>query len=53
MFVIRDGKAIRTAIAIGLSNFEEYEITEGLSEGDEVIISDMSDYLKAKEVQLR
>jgi HlyD family secretion protein len=52
-FVIRDDKAIRTPIAIGLSNFEEYEITEGLSEGDEVIISDMSDYFKAKEVQLR
>ena len=53
MFVVRDGKAIRTPITIGLSNFEEYEITEGLSEGDEVIISDMSDYFKAKEVQLR
>ena len=53
MFVVRDDKAIRTRITIGLSNFEEYEITEGLSEGDEVIISDMSDYFKAKEVQLR
>ena len=53
MFVVRDDRAVRTPIAIGLSNFEEYEITEGLSEGDEVIISDMSDYLKAKEVQLR
>lgn len=53
VFVIRDGKAIRTPIVIGISNFEEYEITEGLSEGDEVIISDMSDYFKAKEVKLR
>lgn len=53
LFVIRDGKAIRTPVTIGLSNFEEYEITEGLSEGDEVIISDMSDYFKAKEVQIR
>ena len=53
MFVVRDGKAVRTPITIGLSNFEEYEITQGLSEGDEVIVSDMSDYLKAKEVQLR
>jgi HlyD family secretion protein len=52
-FVIRDGKAMRTPVVIGLSNFEEYEITQGLIAGDEVIISDMSDYFKAKEVKLR
>jgi HlyD family secretion protein len=52
-FVIRDGKAMRTPVVIGLSNFEEYEITQGLMAGDEVIISDMSDYFKAKEVKLR
>jgi HlyD family secretion protein len=52
-FVIRDGKAMRTPVVIGLSNFEEYEITQGLMAGDEVIISDMSDYFKAKEVMLR
>ncbi len=38
---------------IGLSNFEFYEITSGLNEGDEVIISDMSDYRNEKEVKLR
>lgn len=53
MFVIRGDKAIKTPIIIGLSNFEEYEITEGLFEGDEVIISDMSKYIRAKEVNLQ
>jgi len=53
VFVVRDEQAIRTPVTIGLSNFEYYEITEGLAEGDEVIISDMSDYRNAKEVKLR
>jgi HlyD family secretion protein len=53
VFVVRGDKAVRTPVTIGLSNFELYEITDGLAEGDEVIISDMSDYRKSKEVKLR
>jgi HlyD family secretion protein len=53
VFVIQGDKAVRTAVTIGLSNFELYEITDGLAQGDEVIISDMSDYRNAEEVKLR
>ena len=53
VFVVRGEQAVRTPVTIGLTNFELYEITEGLAEGDEVIISDMSDYRNAKEVKLR
>jgi HlyD family secretion protein len=53
VFVVRGEKAVRTPVTIGLSNFELYEITDGLVEGDEVIISDMSDYRNSKEVKLR
>jgi len=53
VFVVRGDTAVRTPVTVGLSNFELYEITEGLAEGDEVIISDMSDHRKAKEVKLR
>jgi HlyD family secretion protein len=53
VFVVLGERAVRTPITIGLSNFEFYEITGGLVEGDEVIISDMSDYRNAKEVKLR
>jgi HlyD family secretion protein len=53
VFVVRGDKAVRTPVTIGLSNFELYEITDGLAEGDEVIISDMSDYRKSREVKLR
>lgn len=53
VFVIHGDEAVRTPITVGLSNFEVYEITEGLSEGDVVIISDMSDYGHSKEVQIQ
>jgi len=53
LFVIRGKKAFRTPVKLGLSNFELYEITEGLVDGDEVIISDMSSFRDAKEVQIR
>jgi len=53
VYVVRAEKAVRTPVTIGLSNFELYEIVDGLVEGDEVIISDMSDYRNVKEVKLR
>jgi HlyD family secretion protein len=53
VFVVRGDRAVRTRVEIGLSNFELYEITDGLAEGDEVIISDMSDHRTSKEVKLR
>ena len=42
VFCINDGLAIGKTVTIGLSNFEFVEILSGLSEGDEVIISDVS-----------
>lgn len=53
LFVIRGNKAFRTPVKLGLSNFEVYEIIEGLVDGDEVIISDMSSFRDVKEVQIR
>lgn len=53
VFVIRGGKAVRTDITLGISNFEYYEVLSGLVEGDEVIISDMSDYRNVKEAGIR
>jgi HlyD family secretion protein len=53
LYVVRGKKAVRTPVTIGLSNFELYEVVDGLVEGDEVIISDMSDYRNMKEVKLR
>jgi HlyD family secretion protein len=38
VFVMRDGKAVRTAVEIGQRNAFEAEVTRGLKEGDVVIV---------------
>ncbi len=53
VFVIRGDTAVKTPVRIGISSFDTYEVAEGLIEGDEVIISDMSDYMYLKEVKLK
>ena len=53
VFVIRGDAAIKTPVRLGISSFDDYEVVEGLIEGDEVIISDMADYLHAREVRLK
>ncbi len=45
VFVIRGDTAFKKEIEVGLSNPNEYQIIRGLKVGDEVIISDVSDYL--------
>lgn len=44
VFVIRDGRAVRTPVELGVASFDEIEILSGLTEGDVVVISDMRDY---------
>ncbi len=53
VFVIRDGVAVRLPVRIGLASFDYYEVQEGLSEGDEVIISDMRDFIHMEEVKVK
>ncbi len=53
VFVIRGDTAIKTPVRLGISSFEHYEVLQGLIEGDEVVISDMKDYLHLKEVKLK
>ncbi|HZM16615.1 MAG TPA: efflux RND transporter periplasmic adaptor subunit [Candidatus Krumholzibacteria bacterium] len=53
LFVVRGDAAVRTPVRLGIANFAQQEILEGLAEGDEVVISDMSEYAHVKEVKLR
>lgn len=53
VFVIRGDAAIKTPVRFGIAGAEHYEVTEGLLAGDEVIISDMTDYQHVKEVKLK
>lgn len=53
VFVVRGDTAIKTPVRFGIASFDQYEILQGLLEGDEVIISDMNDYQHLKEVKLK
>jgi HlyD family secretion protein len=53
VFVIRGDVALKTAVKFGVAGADHYEVVQGLLEGDEVIISDMTDYMHVKELKLR
>jgi HlyD family secretion protein len=53
VFVIHGAGAVRTQARFGATGWESYEVLEGLSEGDEVILSDMRDYLHAASIRIR
>ncbi|MBA2354853.1 MAG: HlyD family efflux transporter periplasmic adaptor subunit [Acidobacteria bacterium] len=53
VFVVRNARAYRTPVRLGVSNFDFFEIVDGLSEGDEIIASDMRDYEYAPELRVR
>jgi HlyD family secretion protein len=53
IFVVRGDRAIRVPVTLGISGIDDLEVVSGLSEGDEVIISDMRDYAHLTEVTLQ
>ena len=53
LFVVRGDTAVKVPVTIGIASFDNYEVIDGLIEGDEVIISDMTDYQHLKEVTLK
>ena len=52
-FVVDGSRAVRRPIRLGLIGAEYLEVTDGLAEGDEVIVSDMRDYAHLTEVKLK
>ena len=52
-FVIRGSTAIRTPVRLGLASIDSFEVISGLLEGDEVILSDMRDYLHLKQLAVK
>jgi HlyD family secretion protein len=52
LFVVKGDRAVRHTVSIGESNFDYVEIVGDIEPGDEVIISDMSDYRHMDEVKI-
>lgn len=53
VFVVRGDSVVKTRVRLGLANFDNYEVLEGLIEGDEVVVSDMASYQHLREVKLK
>jgi len=53
VFVVQGDHATRRTVRLGISGYEHFEVLEGLAEGDEVILSDMRDYVHLPRVNLK
>jgi HlyD family secretion protein len=53
VFVVKGNTLVRTPVRWGLAGDESVEPIEGLHEGDEVVISNMTDYGSVKELRLK
>jgi HlyD family secretion protein len=49
----RRERAVRRTVRFGVTGYDHIEVLDGLSEGEEVILSDMSDYAHLEQVSLR
>ena len=52
-FVIRGDRAVRVPIHLGVAGVDDVELLAGGAEGDEMIISDMKDYLHLSEIRIK
>lgn len=53
VFVVRGDRAVRTSVRFGAASADFFEVTAGLAEGEEAIVSDMRDYVSLREIRLR
>lgn len=53
IFVLKNGKALRRSVKVGMSSFDFIEILSGLQAGEEVVTSDMSKFEYTQEISIR
>ena len=53
VFVVRGDRAVRGPVRFGLIGEENVEIVSGLALGDEVVVSNVSDYSGVRELRLK
>jgi HlyD family secretion protein len=52
-FVVRGDRAYRVPLVLGLAGVDQVEVVSGAAEGDELILSDMRDYLHLEQIFLK
>lgn len=52
-FLVRGDNAVRIPVRFGLGSDDAIEITSGVKEGDELLISDMTEFEEVKEVRIK
>lgn len=50
VFVLKDDVAYQRQVRVGISDVDQIQVIEGLTEGEEVIISDLSEYLHLNQI---
>lgn len=53
VFVVNGDRAVKRPVKLGIASFDELEILSGLSEGDEIIVSDMTEFQHLAEITLK
>ena len=54
LFVVTGGdELVKRKVRLGDSNFEFVEVVSGLEPGDQVVVSDMSDYKNSNKLKLK
>ena len=52
LFVVHGDQLLKRKVMLGESNYEYVEVVSGLQPGDEVVVSDMTDYLSKSKVKI-
>jgi HlyD family secretion protein len=52
VFVVHGDRAVRRDVRLGVAGYDHSEVLDGLAEGDQVILSDMKDYLHLEQVKI-
>jgi len=52
VFVVEDGRLVKRSVRVGLAGYERVEITDGLTEGQTIVLSDMKDFAHLETVRL-
>ncbi len=52
VFVLENGRLVKRSVRVGLAGYERLEITDGLTEGQTIVLSDMRDFAHLETVRL-